>query len=239
MADERRRHARASILARRVRFGNDMYRSVSLRWKVGIAWRREPIARRDSMACRLCDRTGRRHPRCLRASPRLRGMRRSPPCGHAFAETVAHRSDDVLYKMCAEPSKARQFRARRPVTVAFNVIAGLSPRRLRTTSISSNAQPSASARSGTRTRTPLRERDFKSLASTGFAIPATSERASRDTERHVVKSRAGNGTRTRDPNLGKVVLYQLSYSRATRNICKACRSIQTAHARTTAARRVR
>ena len=27
--------------------------------------------------------------------------------------------------------------------------------------------------------------------------------------------RAGNGTRTRDPNLGKVVLYQLSYSRAS------------------------
>jgi hypothetical protein len=27
------------------------------------------------------------------------------------------------------------------------------------------------------------------------------------------KFRAGNGTRTRDPNLGKVVLYQLSYSR--------------------------
>ena len=26
--------------------------------------------------------------------------------------------------------------------------------------------------------------------------------------------RAGNGTRTRDPNLGKVVLYQLSYSRS-------------------------
>ena len=26
-------------------------------------------------------------------------------------------------------------------------------------------------------------------------------------------SEAGNGTRTRDPNLGKVVLYQLSYSR--------------------------
>src|SRR5207244_2575100 len=25
-------------------------------------------------------------------------------------------------------------------------------------------------------------------------------------------ARAGNGTRTRDPNLGKVVLYQLSYS---------------------------
>ncbi len=28
-----------------------------------------------------------------------------------------------------------------------------------------------------------------------------------------VLHRAGNGTRTRDPNLGKVVLYQLSYSR--------------------------
>ena len=27
---------------------------------------------------------------------------------------------------------------------------------------------------------------------------------------------AGNGTRTRDPNLGKVVLYQLSYSRDDR-----------------------
>ena len=29
-------------------------------------------------------------------------------------------------------------------------------------------------------------------------------------------ARAGNGTRTRDPNLGKVVLYQLSYSRVGR-----------------------
>src|SRR5437667_11932551 len=27
-------------------------------------------------------------------------------------------------------------------------------------------------------------------------------------------TRAGNGTRTREPNLGKVVLYQLSYSRS-------------------------
>jgi hypothetical protein len=31
----------------------------------------------------------------------------------------------------------------------------------------------------------------------------------------VEKSGAGNETRTRDPNLGKVVLYQLSYSRKT------------------------
>src|SRR5438477_4422056 len=30
--------------------------------------------------------------------------------------------------------------------------------------------------------------------------------------------RAGNGTRTRDPNLGKVLLYQLSYSRVTARI---------------------
>ena len=30
------------------------------------------------------------------------------------------------------------------------------------------------------------------------------------------RPRAGNGTRTRDPNLGKVVLYQLSYSRDCR-----------------------
>src|SRR6059036_2173635 len=31
-----------------------------------------------------------------------------------------------------------------------------------------------------------------------------------------LRIRAGNGTRTRDPNLGKVVLYQLSYSRKRR-----------------------
>jgi hypothetical protein len=43
-------------------------------------------------------------------------------------------------------------------------------------------------------------RDFKSLASTDFATRAE-------------RNEAGNGTRTRDPNLGKVVLYQLSYSR--------------------------
>ena len=34
--------------------------------------------------------------------------------------------------------------------------------------------------------------------------------------------RAGNGTRTRDPNLGKVVLYQLSYSRADPASAAAC-----------------
>ena len=34
------------------------------------------------------------------------------------------------------------------------------------------------------------------------------------------KQRAGNGTRTRDPNLGKVVLYQLSYSRDIRVVLR-------------------
>ncbi len=29
---------------------------------------------------------------------------------------------------------------------------------------------------------------------------------------------AGDGTRTRDPDLGKVVLYQLSYTRRTNNV---------------------
>ena len=39
--------------------------------------------------------------------------------------------------------------------------------------------------------------------------------------RDVFLWRAGNGTRTRDPNLGKVVLYQLSYSRVERTIGEA------------------
>ena len=34
-----------------------------------------------------------------------------------------------------------------------------------------------------------------------------------DCDNSLSYARAGNGTRTRDPNLGKVVLYQLSYSR--------------------------
>ena len=44
-------------------------------------------------------------------------------------------------------------------------------------------------------------RDFKSLVSTDSTIRAAFQR------------RAENETRTRDPNLGKVVLYQLSYFR--------------------------
>ena len=35
---------------------------------------------------------------------------------------------------------------------------------------------------------------------------------------------AGNGTRTRDPNLGKVVLYQLSYSRTIHSSLRRRRS---------------
>ena len=42
--------------------------------------------------------------------------------------------------------------------------------------------------------------------------------------RIALSARAGNGTRTRDPNLGKVVLYQLSYSRE-RTTMLAARSV--------------
>ena len=35
----------------------------------------------------------------------------------------------------------------------------------------------------------------------------------------VYKKRAEDGTRIRDPNLGKVVLYQLSYFRNNVNVC--------------------
>ena len=38
--------------------------------------------------------------------------------------------------------------------------------------------------------------------------------------------RAGNGTRTRDPNLGKVVLYQLSYSRVPPSLIGARFALQ-------------
>ena len=50
-------------------------------------------------------------------------------------------------------------------------------------------------------------RDFKSLVSTDSTIRATCG--------------AENGTRTRDPNLGKVVLYQLSYFRMSGALTRA------------------
>jgi hypothetical protein len=78
-------------------------------------------------------------------------------------------------------------------------------------------------------------RDFKSLASTGFATRAEKDEPAQSPQAAGARLRAdapygqvplagratltpkrneaGNGTRTRDPNLGKVVLYQLSYSR--------------------------
>ena len=76
----------------------------------------------------------------------------------------------------------------------------------------------ASAPSGDRTRKAVRPRHFKCLAFTSFAIGAiqrTNTEAASATPVFVSidAARAGNGTRTRDPNLGKVVLYQLSYSR--------------------------
>ena len=67
----------------------------------------------------------------------------------------------------------------------------------------------------------LRTQDFKSRASASFATPALCSIHCTNGElalpaRHCISRRrlkAGDGTRTRDPNLGKVVLYQLSYSR--------------------------
>ena len=56
---------------------------------------------------------------------------------------------------------------------------------------------------------PQWPRDFKSLVSTDSTIRAAFQR------------RAENETRTRDPNLGKVMLYQLSYFRSfLENGCK-------------------
>ena len=53
--------------------------------------------------------------------------------------------------------------------------------------------------------------------------------------------KAGNGTRTRDPNLGKVVLYQLSYSRDARSIAVArcCQQLPTRQPRAHQAWRAR
>ena len=55
-------------------------------------------------------------------------------------------------------------------------------------------------------------RDFKSLVSTNSTIAASSG--------------AENGTRTRDPNLGKVVLYQLSYFRIALIVIRDCKVTQ-------------
>ncbi len=51
------------------------------------------------------------------------------------------------------------------------------------------------------------------LASTIWPEPETQKRKRRSNERRFRLTGAGNETRTRDPDLGKVVLYQLSYSR--------------------------
>ena len=59
----------------------------------------------------------------------------------------------------------------------------------------------------------FRPRDFKSLASYQFRHPGAGMSGTSALAKRQPTLRAGNGTRTRDPNLGKVVLYQLSYSR--------------------------
>ena len=64
---------------------------------------------------------------------------------------------------------------------------------------------------------PQWPQDFKSCVSTNSTIRAQNEKKSFDkkkAEYFRLIYRAENETRTRDPNLGKVVLYQLSYFRS-------------------------
>jgi hypothetical protein len=56
--------------------------------------------------------------------------------------------------------------------------------------------------------------------STSSALWIARERAPYINETSTANDQAGNGTRTRDPNLGKVVLYQLSYSRSKLEVMK-------------------
>ena len=63
-------------------------------------------------------------------------------------------------------------------------------------------------RGGTWTRTPIQAQDFKSGVSTD-----STTRAKYNQKDCRQNNGAGDGIRTRDPDLGKVVLYQLSYSR--------------------------
>ena len=50
-------------------------------------------------------------------------------------------------------------------------------------------------------------------ASPGLKRPGLTDKTKPRRNRGFAKTGAGNETRTRDPDLGKVVLYQLSYSR--------------------------
>ncbi len=77
-------------------------------------------------------------------------------------------------------------------------------------------------RSGNRTRTAVRPQDFKSCVSTYSTIPASLRRMPElllNNKALLVRAlRAKDEIRTRDPDLGKVVLYQLSYFRLLINI---------------------
>ena len=89
-----------------------------------------------------------------------------------------------------------------------------------------DGRPLVHARGGNRTRTPRKGKGILSPSRLPFRHPGQCR--TRPYEQHrdtgepphvpvivsVESWRAGNGTRTRDPNLGKVVLYQLSYSRS-------------------------
>ena len=62
---------------------------------------------------------------------------------------------------------------------------------------------------------PQWPKDFKSFVSTDSTIRASLS----------LKRRAEDGTRTRDPNLGKVMLYQLSYFRVVAMFSFACAKV--------------
>jgi hypothetical protein len=80
---------------------------------------------------------------------------------------------------------------------------------------------------------PFETADFKSAAFTDFATQAagglSGPRKRKWEIRHHRISRefgAGNEARTRDLNLGKVALYQLSYTRAFRSACRGWTSVR-------------
>ena len=59
------------------------------------------------------------------------------------------------------------------------------------------------------------------ILSQGILSPSRLPVSPPEPDRRARRNEAGNGTRTRDPNLGKVVLYQLSYSRDIRHLTAA------------------
>ena len=85
----------------------------------------------------------------------------------------------------------------------------------------------------TRTHTKILSLPPQSSASTNSAIPPSKQNKTDnllDTLSYFYK-RAENETRTRDPNLGKVMLYQLSYFRIVSTVCLTYRHFPIASAK--------